>query len=129
VRIRGPEIVACPTCGRIEIDLERLVRQIQDRLAGCRIPIKISVLGCVVNGPGEARESDIGVAGGKGVAFLYRRGEHVRKVEERDIVDAVLEELKSWDQDGNFIGEGAGAQGVTERHTGRHRSRGESNVC
>ncbi|MBI2192506.1 MAG: flavodoxin-dependent (E)-4-hydroxy-3-methylbut-2-enyl-diphosphate synthase [Planctomycetes bacterium] len=105
-RIRDPEIVACPTCGRIEIDLESLVLEIQKRLKGNRLPVKISVLGCVVNGPGEAREADIGIAGGKGVAYLYRRGQQVRRVQEHEIVEAVLAELQNWDEKGNFIGDG-----------------------
>ena len=70
------------------------------------MPVKISVLGCVVNGPGEAREAAIGIAGGKGVGYLYRRGEPIRRVDESDIVDAVLDELKNWDDKGNFIGTG-----------------------
>jgi len=105
-RIKDPEIVACPTCGRIEIDLDDLVNRIEEKLEGNTMPVKISVLGCVVNGPGEAREADIGIAGGKGVGYLYRRGEPIRRVDESDIVDAVLDELKNWDDKGNFIGTG-----------------------
>ena len=105
-RIKDPEIVACPTCGRIEIDLDDLVNRIEEKLKGNTMPVKISVLGCVVNGPGEAREADIGIAGGKGVGYLYRRGEPIRRVDESDIVDAVLDELKNWDDKGNFIGTG-----------------------
>ena len=105
IRMRNPEIVSCPTCGRIQIDLEALVEALETRLSDVRKPVKISVLGCVVNGPGEAREADIGVAGGKGVGMLYRRGEQIRRVPEDEIVDAVVQELENWDDEGNFIGE------------------------
>jgi (E)-4-hydroxy-3-methylbut-2-enyl-diphosphate synthase len=104
IRMRDPEIVSCPTCGRLEIDLDKVVQELEKRLAGVRKPVKISVLGCVVNGPGEARESDIGIAGGKGVGMLYRRGQQVRRVREDEIVEAVLKELENWDEEGHFIG-------------------------
>jgi len=103
IRMRGPEIVSCPTCGRIQIDLEALVEALETRLQGVKKPVKISVLGCVVNGPGEAREADIGVAGGKGVGMLYRRGEQIRRVPEDEIVEAVVQELENWDNEGNFV--------------------------
>lgn len=95
-RVTSPEIIACPTCGRIEIDLEKVVREIERRLDGETCPVKISVLGCVVNGPGEALESDIGVAGGRGVAVLYRKGERIATVKEEDLVDALLEEIRRY---------------------------------
>jgi hypothetical protein len=93
VRVTSPEIIACPSCGRIDIDLEAIVAQVKERLATCTLPVKISVLGCAVNGPGEAREADIGIAGGAGVGLLFRNGETVRKVAEADIVDALIEEI------------------------------------
>jgi len=93
VRVTSPEIIACPSCGRIDIDLEAIVAQVKERLATCTLPVKISVLGCAVNGPGEAREADIGIAGGAGVGLLFRNGETVRKVAEADIVDALMEEI------------------------------------
>ncbi|HKB14718.1 MAG TPA: flavodoxin-dependent (E)-4-hydroxy-3-methylbut-2-enyl-diphosphate synthase [Planctomycetota bacterium] len=92
-RVTSPELIACPTCGRIEIDLEKLVKEIEAKLGGEKIPVKISVLGCAVNGPGEAREADIGVAGARGVGAIYRRGELVKKVKEADLVPALLEEI------------------------------------
>lgn len=92
-RVTSPEIISCPTCGRIEIDLEKVVKEIETRLDGETLPIKISVLGCVVNGPGEALESDIGVAGGNGVAILYRKGERVATVKEAQLVDALMDEI------------------------------------
>jgi (E)-4-hydroxy-3-methylbut-2-enyl-diphosphate synthase len=95
-RVTSPELIACPTCGRIEIDLEKLVAEVERRLAGETVPVKISVLGCVVNGPGEAREADIGVAGGRGAGAIYRRGQLVRRVKEEDLLPALLEEVEKF---------------------------------
>ncbi len=91
---RSLELIACPTCGRLEVDLFGIMAQLEEKLAKVKKPVKIAVLGCVVNGPGEASEADIGVAAGKGVAILYRKGEVVRRVKEEDIVTAVLEEVE-----------------------------------
>src|SRR5579871_1892544 len=74
-RVRKPELIACPTCGRLDIDLEKIIAQLEDRLKGRTTAIKISVLGCVVNGPGEAREADLGIAAGKGKGVIFKRGE------------------------------------------------------
>lgn len=93
---RNIELIACPTCGRLEVDLFGIVGQLEERLAGIKKPVKIAVLGCVVNGPGEASEADIGIAAGKGVAILYRKGEVVRRVKEEEIVSAVLEEVEKF---------------------------------
>jgi (E)-4-hydroxy-3-methylbut-2-enyl-diphosphate synthase len=93
IRVISPEIIACPTCGRIDIDLEKIVAEVKTRLKRHTLPVKISVLGCAVNGPGEAREADIGIAGGKGEGLLFRKGKVVRKVREDQIVDALIEEL------------------------------------
>jgi len=93
IRTRDPEIIACPTCGRIQIDLEPLVKEVRERLKGIREPLRVAILGCVVNGPGEAREADIGIAGGKGVGMLIRNGEFIRKVPEGELVDALMEEI------------------------------------
>src|SRR3954447_15356254 len=81
-RVRKPELIACPTCGRLDIDLEAIIAEMEQRLEGRTTPITISVLGCVVNGPGEAREADIGIAAGKGKGMIFRRGEIIRRVEE-----------------------------------------------
>jgi len=89
---RNVEIIACPTCGRLEVDLFKITNELEERLAGIRKPIKIALLGCVVNGPGEASEADIGIAAGKGVGILYRKGEVVRRLKEHEIIDAVYEE-------------------------------------
>ena len=93
---RGVEIIACPTCGRLEIDLFRVTRELEDALQGVKKPVKIALLGCVVNGPGEASEADIGIAAGKGVGILYRKGEVVRRIKEEEIVSAVLEEVEKF---------------------------------
>ena len=98
-RVRKPELIACPTCGRLEIDLEGIIAQLEKRLAGRSTAVKVSVLGCVVNGPGEAREADIGIAAGKGKGVIFRRGEIVRHVLETDMVDALLEEIDHWERE------------------------------
>ncbi len=90
---RNVELIACPTCGRLEVDLFSITRELEERLSGVKKPVKIAILGCVVNGPGEASEADIGVACGKGVGILYRKGEVVRRVKEHEIVNAVVEEV------------------------------------
>lgn len=93
---RGVEIIACPTCGRLEIDLFKVTRELEEALQGQKKPVKIALLGCVVNGPGEASEADIGIAAGKGVGILYRKGEVVRRIREDEIVSAVLEEVEKF---------------------------------
>jgi (E)-4-hydroxy-3-methylbut-2-enyl-diphosphate synthase len=98
-RVRKPELIACPTCGRLAIDLEKIIAELEQRLAGRTTPCKISVLGCVVNGPGEAREADIGIAAGNGKGVIFRNGEIVRNVLESEMVDALLEEVDRWEQE------------------------------
>ena len=94
-RVTSPELIACPECGRIQIDLEKIVKEVDERIKsnGCKKPIKISILGCAVNGPGEAAEADIGIAGGGGEGLIFKRGKLLRKVKEKDMVDALLEEV------------------------------------
>jgi (E)-4-hydroxy-3-methylbut-2-enyl-diphosphate synthase len=96
-RVRKPELIACPTCGRLEIDLEGIIAQMEKRLAGRNTPVKVSILGCVVNGPGEAREADLGIAAGKGKGVIFKRGEIIRHVLEHEMVDALLEEIDKWE--------------------------------
>jgi len=96
-RVRKPEIIACPTCGRLEIDLEGIIAELERRLEGRKTPVKISVLGCVVNGPGEAKEADLGIAAGKGKGMIFKRGEMLRTVSEAEMVDALLEEINKWE--------------------------------
>lgn len=93
IRHRGPEIISCPTCGRTEIDLFSLVEKVETALSGIETPIKAAVMGCVVNGPGEAREADVGIAGGRGQGILFRRGEVIRKIPEADLADALVAEV------------------------------------
>lgn len=88
------QIVSCPTCGRTKIDLISLANEVESALASCTKPIKVAVMGCVVNGPGEAKEADIGVAGGDGCAVLFKKGEILKKVPENEVVSALLSEIE-----------------------------------
>jgi (E)-4-hydroxy-3-methylbut-2-enyl-diphosphate synthase len=97
---RNVELIACPTCGRLEVDLFGIMAELEKRLEGVKKPVKIAVLGCVVNGPGEASEADIGIAAGKGVGILYRKGVVVRRVKESEIVDVIVEEVKNFQPEG-----------------------------
>ena len=96
-RVRKPELIACPTCGRLDIDLEGIIAQMEKRLEGRTTPVKVSILGCVVNGPGEAREADLGIAAGKGKGVIFKRGEIIRHVLESEMVDALIEEIDKWE--------------------------------
>src|SRR6266567_156370 len=98
-RVRKPELIACPTCGRLEIDLEAIIAKMEERLAGRTTAVKVSILGCVVNGPGEAREADLGIAAGKGKGVIFKRGEIVRHVLEHEMVDALMEEIDKWERE------------------------------
>ncbi|MCL2839420.1 MAG: flavodoxin-dependent (E)-4-hydroxy-3-methylbut-2-enyl-diphosphate synthase [Defluviitaleaceae bacterium] len=89
----GVTVIACPTCGRCDIDVAGIATKLEIQLAHITTPMTIAVMGCVVNGPGEAREADIGIAGGRGKAVLFRKGEIIRNISEDDILDAVLEEV------------------------------------
>jgi (E)-4-hydroxy-3-methylbut-2-enyl-diphosphate synthase len=92
LRRRGPTIIACPTCGRVEIDLIPLANAVEEHFQRLGKPITVAVMGCVVNGPGEARQADVGIAGGKGKGVIFRRGEVVRTVAEDDFLAAIIEE-------------------------------------
>ncbi|MDD2402069.1 MAG: flavodoxin-dependent (E)-4-hydroxy-3-methylbut-2-enyl-diphosphate synthase [Clostridia bacterium] len=91
---RGVEIISCPTCGRCKIDLYSLARKVEEKLVNIDFPLKVAVMGCAVNGPGEAREADVGVAGGKGEGLLFAKGEIIRKVPEDELVQALWEEIE-----------------------------------
>ena len=93
LRRRAPELVSCPTCGRCQVDLIGLAREVEGRIANLDKPLKVAVMGCVVNGPGEAADADIGVACGVGSGVVFSKGNVVRKVEESAIVDALMEEI------------------------------------
>lgn len=116
-RVRQPELIACPTCGRLAIDLNRIMEELQRRLAGRKTPVKVSVLGCVVNGPGEAREADIGIAAGNGKGVIFKRGQIVRHVREEEMVDALLEEIAAWEQEEAAAGRLPQAAPVNGRRT------------
>ena len=91
-----PNLISCPTCGRTQIDLIGLAKQVEARLVGCTKKITVAVMGCAVNGPGEAREADVGLAGGDGCALLFRKGEILRKVPENEALDALMEEIANF---------------------------------
>ena len=92
LRERGPVFISCPTCGRCQIDLIQVAEEVEQRLHDLPCKISIAVMGCVVNGPGEAREADLGIAGGKGQGLLFRKGEVIRKVPQDELADALVEE-------------------------------------
>ena len=94
VRKDGIQFVSCPTCGRTRIDLVKIASEVEEKLRNCNKNIKVAVMGCVVNGPGEAREADIGIAGGDGCGLVFRKGEILYKVPEDKLVDALVEEVK-----------------------------------
>lgn len=89
-----PYLISCPTCGRTKIDLVSLAKQVEERLKDCKKPIKVAVMGCVVNGPGEAKEADIGIAGGDGNGLIFKKGEILRKVDEKDLLDELMKEIE-----------------------------------
>ncbi len=96
LRKGGIEVVSCPTCGRTEIDLISLANQVEELVDGYDLPIKVAVMGCVVNGPGEGREADIGICGGKGEGLIMRHGKIIRKVAEKELLPALKKELDEW---------------------------------
>ena len=93
IRRRGPELVSCPTCGRTQVDLIPIAQEVERRLQSVAKPISVAVMGCVVNGPGEASDADVGVACGRGTALLFRHGNVIRKIAEADIVDELMAEI------------------------------------
>ncbi|HWR57025.1 MAG TPA: flavodoxin-dependent (E)-4-hydroxy-3-methylbut-2-enyl-diphosphate synthase [Negativicutes bacterium] len=93
LRRSGATLVSCPTCGRCEIDLASLAEAVEERISNIDRPIKVAVMGCVVNGPGEAREADIGLAGGKGAGLIFRQGKIIKKVAEAELLDSFCQEL------------------------------------
>ncbi len=104
-RVKSPEIIACPSCGRIQMDLEKVVRSVERQIEGIKKPLRISILGCAVNGPGEAMEADIGIAGGKEGGFLFRNGKEVARVNgEDELVRVLVEEIRKADAEGEVVG-------------------------
>ncbi|MBM4339428.1 MAG: flavodoxin-dependent (E)-4-hydroxy-3-methylbut-2-enyl-diphosphate synthase [Deltaproteobacteria bacterium] len=94
IRKRGVEIISCPTCGRCEINLSPLVDKVEKEIQKITTPLTVAIMGCVVNGPGEAKEADIGIAGGKGVGLLFKKGEIVRKIRESEFVPVLLKDIR-----------------------------------
>lgn len=99
IRKVGPDIISCPTCGRCEIDLFNLTEEVEKRLSGMKKHLKVAIMGCVVNGPGEAAEADVGIAGGRHMGLLFKKGEIIRKIKEEEFVDALMEEIDKMTKD------------------------------
>lgn len=99
IRRRGPEIISCPTCGRCNIDLFGIVEKVEESLMTCLLPVKIAIMGCVVNGPGEAREADVGIAGGDGIGILFIQGKVVKKFPQEQLVDVLLKEVAALEKE------------------------------
>jgi (E)-4-hydroxy-3-methylbut-2-enyl-diphosphate synthase len=100
LRRRGIEVIACPTCGRIEVDLPKVVKEVEEKLKGLEKPLKVAIMGCVVNAIGEAREADLGLACGRGFAWLFKEGKPIKRVSEEEMVQALLEEALNHDGKG-----------------------------
>jgi (E)-4-hydroxy-3-methylbut-2-enyl-diphosphate synthase len=100
IRERGPELISCPTCGRTQIDLFGLAEEVERFVQTMESPLKVAVMGCVVNGPGEARQADIGVAGGNGVGIIFKKGKIWKKVSEDDLLGVFMTELKKMEEEG-----------------------------
>ncbi len=98
IRQRGPEIISCPTCGRCNIELFGIVEQVEKALLSTATPIKIAIMGCMVNGPGEAREADIGIAGGDGTGILFRKGKVVKKFPQEKLVEVLMAEVAEYER-------------------------------
>lgn len=94
IRKSGPDLISCPTCGRTKYDMIPIAREVERRLQGCTKPITVAVMGCAVNGPGEARSADVGIAGGDGEGLLFRKGEVLYKVPQDKLVDALMAEIE-----------------------------------
>ena len=93
LRERGVEVISCPTCGRSEIDIIKLTNEVEQQLLKVKTPLKVAIMGCVVNGPGEAKEADVGVAGGRGQGILFKKGEIVEKIPEAELMQRLLKEI------------------------------------
>lgn len=92
----GIQFISCPTCGRTKIDLIKIAQEVEDKLSSCQKNIKVAIMGCVVNGPGEAREADIGIAGGNGEGLIFKKGQIVKKVKEEDLVSELIKEIENY---------------------------------
>ena len=114
LRHRGINVIACPTCGRVEIDVVRMANELEKKLGHIKTPLNVSVLGCVVNGIGEGKEADIGIAGGEGKGILFKKGKLVRKVPMEELMDTLIVEVeqlakeKEAERNGELVASGAG---------------------
>ena len=97
LRNRGMELISCPTCGRCEIDLIKTAEEVDRRIRFLPRALKVAVMGCVVNGPGEAREADLGIAGGRGFGLLFKKGEIIKKVPEKQLVEELLKAIDTYE--------------------------------
>ena len=141
LRTAGIEVVSCPTCGRTQIDLIGLANKVETMVQEFEhLNIKVAVMGCVVNGPGEAKEADIGIAGGKGVGILIKHGEIIRKMPEEELLDCLYQELKHWNEEYGKKGIGSiseseasgrivGSDGYFHGEKGSHQSGSYAFVC
>jgi (E)-4-hydroxy-3-methylbut-2-enyl-diphosphate synthase len=121
LRHRGINVIACPTCGRVEIDVVKMADELEKRLGHIRTPLNVSVLGCVVNGIGEGKEADIGIAGGEGVGILFKKGKLVRRVPMAELMDTLIEEVELMAKEREA--EGANGAPASERNGGaRHET-------
>ena len=94
IRKQGIHLISCPTCGRTKIDLISLANQAEEKLAGCHKNLTVAIMGCAVNGPGEAKEADIGIAGGDGIGLLFKKGEVIRKIPEDRLLEELMQEIE-----------------------------------
>jgi (E)-4-hydroxy-3-methylbut-2-enyl-diphosphate synthase len=107
-------VIACPTCGRVEIDVVRMANELEKKLGHIKTPLNVSVLGCVVNGIGEGKEADIGIAGGEGKGILFKKGKLVRKVPMEELMDTLIEEVEQLAKEKEAEGDGVPAASSTE---------------
>jgi (E)-4-hydroxy-3-methylbut-2-enyl-diphosphate synthase len=101
LRRRGPELISCPTCGRQQIDVVSIAKEIEEKLVGFELPIKVAVMGCEVNGPGEAREADIGMAGSKKMGIIFKKGKIIKKYPKKNLLKEFLKEIYSFEEVGS----------------------------
>ena len=96
----GPVLISCPTCGRTQVNLIDMAKEVEEKIKRFKKPIKVAVMGCAVNGPGEAREADFGIAGGVGSGLVFRKGKVIRSVPENELIDALMEEIEKFETEG-----------------------------
>lgn len=111
LRERGPEIISCPTCGRCQINLFSIVEKVEREIQDIKTPLKVAIMGCVVNGPGEARQADIGLAGGKDMGLLFKKGKVLRKIKQSEMVKELVEEIRKMDESQEKAADGGGILG------------------